>query len=228
MIRTEGLTKNFGFKKALSQVSFKIKEGEYAALLGVNGAGKTTLVRILSTLSRASCGGVWMNGLDVKKNSIKIRKIIGVMSHSSFLYPQLSAEENLIFYADMYRIPDKRHYIAQLLKRVGLWERRYDLVSIFSRGMQQRLSLARAILHQPKILLLDEPFTGLDVHAAGLLTDLINENVKNGITVLLATHDLEYAKNHANRILLLKNGILSQDTAASAISLEQITNKLTN
>ncbi len=226
MITVSGLQKFFGPVQALRRIDFEIEAGEFTALLGVNGAGKTTLIRILSTLTKPSAGEVIIAGLDVRKDPNRIREQIGVMSHSTFLYGDLSAEENLHFYGKMFGIAQLNRRIDELLERVNLDTRRHDLVRTFSRGMQQRLSLARAILHRPEILLLDEPFTGLDVNAAALVTELLQQFIAEGITVLLTTHDIDYALQHAQRVLVIKQGLIAAATAAQQITREQISRLL--
>jgi len=222
MIIAQNVKKSFGHCHALKGVNFHIKKGEYVSLLGINGAGKTTLIRIISALSKPTEGEITIANVPVKKDANKIRRLIGVMSHFTFLYGDMSAEENLKFYGKMYDVPDLNNKIADLLFKVNLATRRYDLVRTFSRGMQQRLSLARAILHDPQILLLDEPFAGLDVNAEKLLTGLIHDYVAGGITILLTTHDINYALRHSHRIFVLKEGVLVKDDVADAVDKEQI------
>jgi heme exporter protein A len=228
MITVSGLEKSFGSVRALRGINFRIEQGEYAALLGINGAGKTTLIRILATLSRPTSGAAVLAGVALDKEPNRIREQIGVMSHSTFLYGDLSAEENLRFYGKMYGVSRLSARIDELLQRVGLDDRRHDLVRTFSRGMQQRLSLARAILHHPKILLLDEPFTGLDIHAAALVTELLQQFISEGITVLLTTHDIDYALEHARRVLIIKKGLLASDAATDQLSRKQVSELLEN
>jgi len=225
MIHVENIAKSFGHNQALQNISFDVSKGEYAAILGVNGAGKTTLVKILSTLSRPSSGIATINGFNLLKKSVDIRSHIGVMTHNSFLYPDLSALENLQFYAQMYGISLKPG-VDELLHVVGLYHRKYDSVRTFSRGMQQRLSLARAVLHKPQILLLDEPFAGLDVKAADMLKNLIRDAIAEDTTVLLTTHDVDFAMHNASRILMLHQGQLMEDSPAKMLSIETVKQKL--
>ena len=228
MILVENISKTFGAVRVLHNINFHIKKGEFVTLLGVNGAGKTTLIRILATLARATHGTARIAGYSLKKEKNDIRQQIGVMSHSTFLYGDLSAEENLRFYSKMYSVPDYEQRINELLQHVNLASRRYDLVRTFSRGMQQRLSLARAILHNPQILLLDEPFAGLDVTATKILTELLHEYVKNGITILLTTHDIHYALNNAQRVIVINQGQVAKDVFTTNILPDQITHILEN
>ncbi len=228
MIIVRDIEKSFGPARALGGVSFHIKEGEFTGLVGINGAGKTTLVRILAGLSKATKGTVSIAGYDVRKNANDIRRQIGVMSHNIFLYGDLSAEENLYFYAKMYNVKNEQEKISLLLEQVGLYKRRHDLVRNFSRGMQQRLSLARATLHGPKILLLDEPFAGLDVNAEKLLKDLLDSFRQQNLTIFMTTHDIDFACSQIERLLALKNGILALDSATSGMEKERILTLLTD
>lgn len=222
MINVQHISKRFGDKQALRDISFSINKGEYVALLGVNGAGKTTLIRILSTLSKPTSGTVEVAGFSSKKNPQKVREQIGIVSHHTFLYDDLSAEENLRFYANMYGVPNPADRITELLKQVNLNSRRYDLVRTYSRGMQQRLALARALLHQPNLLLLDEPFSGLDVNASSMLTDLLKNFITAESTVLITTHDLKFALSMAHRVLVIQNGIIVLDGKSSELSEDQL------
>jgi heme ABC exporter ATP-binding subunit CcmA len=221
MIHVQNIVKSYGPKRALDDVSFSIERGQYVALLGVNGAGKTTLTRILATLSRPSSGEVRVAGYS-RKHPDKIRQSIGVMSHSSFLYDDLSAEENLYFYGRMFGVTRLKERIDELLQQVGLTICRFDRVRTFSRGMQQRLSLARAMLHHPPILLLDEPFAGLDVNAADMVKELLDELIAEDKTVLLTVHDIQYALDNAARILILKEGKLLTDSLVENLTHEQV------
>jgi heme exporter protein A len=222
MIDCRDIRKVFGPLQALAGVSFTIQEGDLVALLGANGAGKTTLLRLLSGLSRASSGTAQVSGYDVRRQPQEVRRRIGVVSHQTFLYEDLSAEENLRFYGRMYGVKDLPGRIDELLGMMELGKRRGDLVRTFSRGMQQRLALARAMLHRPSVLLLDEPFTGLDVHATDLLTRFIAAAVADQVTVLMTVHDPDYALAHSRRLLVLRKGRLVIDRAAAEVSKNDI------
>lgn len=228
MITVEHVSKHFGDKQALRDISFKIPQGNYVALLGINGAGKTTLIRILSTLAKATSGNVEINGHSTLKDPQTVRQHIGIVSHYTFLYDDLSAEENLKFYAKMYLVKNANQRINDLLEQVNLSKRRYDLVRTFSRGMQQRLALARAILHKPNILLLDEPFAGLDVNASEMLSGLLENFIHKDSTVLITTHDIAFAQSTAHRILAIKNGTIVADNASANMTLNQIKTILRN
>jgi len=226
MVNVEKISKTYLTSRALDDITFHAAKGQFAALLGANGAGKTTLIRILATLTRPTSGTAKLAGLALGKQSQRIRQQIGVMSHTPFLYGDLSAEENLRFYGRMYGPSRLNERINELLARVDLEHRRYDLVRTFSRGMQQRLSLARALLHCPRILLLDEPFAGLDLDARTVLDELLGAELEKGTTILLTTHDLEYALRKAERILLLRAGKLVLNEAARDIDHSRITSML--
>lgn len=173
MIELRKLTKAFGSKVALRGIDLRVAPGESLVIFGPNGAGKTTLIRILSSLSRPTGGKVFIGGLDLATHADGIRRYLGVVSHAPLLYDSLTAEENLRFFAQLYAMPCPGERIAEMLGRVGLTARRNDLVRTFSRGMVQRLAIARALLHDPQVLLLDEPDTGLDPQAAEMLHGLL-------------------------------------------------------
>ncbi|MCJ7622825.1 MAG: ABC transporter ATP-binding protein [Anaerolineaceae bacterium] len=180
--------------------------GEFVALLGPNGAGKTTFLRILSTLSRPTVGNVRVAGNLLPGEATAVRKRLGVVSHLPLLYGNLSAEENLRFYCLMYSVPDLKKRIAEVLGLVDLTNRRRDLVRTFSRGMQQRLAIGRAVLHDPEILLLDEPHTGLDQDACEMLDDVLREVGARGRTVVMTSHDMARAANLGSRFDVLSRG----------------------
>jgi heme exporter protein A len=173
MIELRKLTKSFGSKYALRGVNLRVMPGESLVIFGPNGAGKSTLIRILSSLSRPTSGTVHIGGLDLATHADGIRRHLGVVSHAPLLYDNLTAEENLRFFAGLYGMSQPEPRITLLLTQVGLTTRRGDLVRTFSRGMVQRLAIARALLHDPQVLLLDEPDTGLDPQAAEMLHDLL-------------------------------------------------------
>jgi heme ABC exporter ATP-binding subunit CcmA/heme exporter protein CcmB len=211
MIDVENLTKSFGPRRALADVNLHIAPGEFVVLVGPNGAGKTTLLRILATLSRPTSGTVRVTGLDVAQSGTAVHRQIGFLSHHTLLYDDLTAEQNLAFYARMYAIPDAQARIAELLEQVGLAPRRHDLVRTYSRGMQQRLAVARAVLHRPRLLLLDEPYTGLDPLAAETLTALLTALADEGCTLLLTSHNLESTVTAQRRVVVLHRGYVVHD-----------------
>jgi heme exporter protein A len=217
VIEVRNLVKSFGPRSALAGVDLSVEAGEFVTLVGPNGAGKTTLLRILATLTRPTSGTLRIAGLDPAQAGDGVRRCIGFLSHRTLLYGDLTAEQNLRFYARMYDLDGSSARIQDLLVRVGLAARRHDLVRTFSRGMQQRLSVARAVLHQPQVLLLDEPYTGLDPNAAQVLTDLLTELAGEGCTVLLTTHNLERGLAAGRRVVVLAQGRFVFDERREAI-----------
>jgi heme exporter protein A len=206
MISVRNLVKTFGVKPVLRGLDFQVERGEFVALVGPNGAGKTTFLRILASLSKPNMGDVRLDGYGLPAQASIVRRRLGVLSHQPLLYGDLTAEENLRFYGRMYSVPDLKRRIDEVLAMVGLRARRRDLVRGFSRGMQQRLSIARAILHHPDILLFDEPHTGLDQDAAGMLDGLLREITGRGRTVVMTSHDLSRAADLASRLDILTKG----------------------
>ncbi len=209
MISVKKLVKRFGLKTVLRGVDFHVEAGEFVALLGPNGAGKTTFLRILSSLSRPTFGEVSIAGYRLPAQASAVRRRLGVVSHLPLLYGDLTAEENLQFYARMYGLerPDRR--IAQVLELVGLAARRRDLVRTFSRGMQQRLAIGRAVLHDPEVMLFDEPHTGLDQDASAMLDSVLREVAARGRTVVMTSHDLARAADLATRFDVLSRGCIA-------------------
>lgn len=206
MIRVRGLVKRFGPRFALRGVDLDVGAGECVALVGPNGAGKTTLLRILATLSRPTEGAVHVDGLDLAQNANALRRRVGFLSHQPLLYDDLSGDENLRFYGHMYEVERLESRVDALLDQVGLTHARHDVVRTYSRGMKQRLSIARAILHDPPVLLLDEPYTGLDRQAAGMLDQILRHVGMDSRTVLLTTHDVERGLGLTQRATLLARG----------------------
>lgn len=221
MIEVKRLVKRFGLKTILKGVDFNVQPGEFVALLGPNGAGKTTFLRILASLSRPSLGSVKVAGYSLPNESANVRARLGVVSHLPLLYPDLTAEENLQFYARMYGISDHQFRISEVLQMVGLEPRRRDLVRTFSRGMQQRLAIGRAMLHDPSILFLDEPYTGLDQHAATMLTHWIKRVRGERRTILLVTHDLGQGLAMADRAMIFLHGKVAWQGAAAPLEEKQ-------
>ena len=200
----EGLVKAFGDRKALGGVSFELPAGSFLSIFGPNGAGKTTLLRILSTLSRPSAGKLSVLGIDALENPGDLRARIGLISHKPMVYGDLSASENLEFFACLYGTPDKGR-IRELLQLVELDHRRNDAARTFSRGMTQRLSIARALVNDPDLVLLDEPYSGLDPHAMQLFDELI-ERVRDGRTFVMVSHDLDKGLSLCSHALVLARG----------------------
>jgi heme exporter protein A len=206
MIQVKNLVKRFGPKTVLRKLDFSVESGEFVALLGPNGAGKTTFLRILSSLSRPTLGEVRIAGYTLPAESTAIRHRLGVVSHLPLLYGDLSAEENLRFYGKLYDISHAKERISEVLQLVGLSNRCNDLVRTFSRGMQQRLAIGRAVLHDPDILLLDEPHTGLDQDACEMLDTVLAQVGAQGRTVVMTSHDIARAASLALRFDVLTYG----------------------
>ena len=200
------ITKSFGRFRVLNGINLTIKRGDRYILFGSNGAGKTTLVKILSTILPADSGELTLFGKKIERRSKDIKAMIGFMSHEPYLYNELSARENLNFYASLYSVKDKKERVESLLKEVGLYHRSHDKIGSFSRGMKQRLSLARAILHAPDIIFLDEPYAGLDIRAQEILNDLIIRLNQKGKTFFFITHDIGKGFEIAKRSGVLSKG----------------------
>lgn len=222
MIVIRGLVKAFGRKIVLRGIDLDIPAGQTLALFGPNGAGKTTLIRILATLSKATAGQVYVNGIDLLRAGHALRRYIGLVSHAPLLYDTLTGEENLRFYARMYDLRDAEARVAAVLEQVGLMHRRRDPVRTYSRGMVQRLAIARAILHDPPILLLDEPDTGLDQQAAEMLHHLIRKLGGERRTILMATHNLARGLEWADRVVLLVNGRITYDAPNGSLTSQDL------
>jgi heme exporter protein A len=202
------LSRNYGRRRALSRVSLDCSAGEIVGLLGPNGAGKSTLLAILSTLAAPSSGSVLYGGRSSKELGAALRSRIGVLSHDLHLYLELTALENLIFFSRLYGVIEPQRVAAQALRRARLEERGGDIVSGFSRGMRQRLALERALLHSPRLLLLDEPFTGLDDASTMALIQRLRELRSAGCIMLVATHDLDVGEAVLDRAVILHDGRL--------------------
>ena len=217
MITVKKLVKRFGLKAVLRGVDFEVQTGEFVALLGPNGAGKTTFLRILASLSRPSLGEVNVAGFRLPNEAAAVRSRLGVVSHLPLLYGDLSAEENLRFYGRMYGIPGLEERITDVLEMVGLEHRRRDLVRTFSRGMQQRLAIGRAVLHDPDVMLFDEPYTGLDQDASSMLDEVLKTVAARGRTVVMTSHDLARAEDLATRFDILSRGVISASTTRAEL-----------
>ena len=217
MIQVERLVKRFGAKTVLSNLDFRVAEGEFVALMGPNGAGKTTLLRILSSLMKPTYGSIQVAGLHLPAQSAAVRSRMGIVSHLPLLYGDLTAEENLQFYGRMYAVQALKMRISEVLDLIGLSTRKADLVRTFSRGMQQRLAIGRAILHDPAVLLLDEPHTGLDQDACEMLDHLLREVAATGRTVVMTSHDLARVQDLARRF-----DVLSRGKILASISAEKL------
>jgi heme exporter protein A len=215
MIEVHRLIKRFGPKVVLRGLEFHVQAGEFVALLGPNGAGKTTFLRILSSLSRQTLGQVQIAGFSLPNQAAAVRQRLGVVSHLPLLYGDLTAEENLAFYGRMYGIENASARITAVLEMVGLTARRRDMVRTFSRGMQQRLAIGRAVLHDPEVLLLDEPHTGLDQDACAMLDEVLRQVAARGRTVVMTSHDLARAADLAGRFDVLSRGVIQASVSAA-------------
>ena len=212
MIETENLTKKFDETLAVDRLNLAVKEGEVFGFLGPNGAGKTTTIRMLTSLIGPSAGTALVNGFRLGKEDTEIRRSVGVLTETPGMYDNLSAEFNLEIYARLYDVRDPKGQVEKCLRMLGLWDRRLDAAGTFSKGMKQKLAIARALLHEPKILFLDEPTSALDPEAAMLVRDFIVELRKEGRTIFLCTHNLDEADRLCDRIAVFKTHLLVMDT----------------
>ena len=219
-IETKKLTKVFGDRKALDKVSIEVPEGAFLSIFGPNGAGKTTLVRTLATLSRATSGTALVAGFDAKEEPDKVREHIGLISHNPMLYPDLTAMENLMFTAQLYGVVNAEERVRELLRAVELDHRRFDVVRTFSRGMTQRLSIARALMNDPDVVFLDEPYAGLDPHAVEIFDGLI-EQLRDGRTFIMVSHDLQKGFDVCTHALVLARGRVVSYAPKEDIDFEQ-------
>lgn len=219
-IETKKLTKVFGDRKALDKVSIEVPEGAFLSIFGPNGAGKTTLVRTLATLSRATSGTALVAGFDAKEEPDMVREHIGLISHNPMLYPDLTAMENLMFTAQLYGVVNAEERVRELLRAVELDHRRFDVVRTFSRGMTQRLSIARALMNDPDVVFLDEPYAGLDPHAVEIFDGLI-EQLRDGRTFIMVSHDLQKGFDVCTHALVLARGRVVSYAPKEDIDFEQ-------
>jgi len=215
MILTENITKQFGSVLAVDSLSLDVREGEVFGFLGPNGAGKTTTVRMLTSLIGPTSGTATVNGLVLGKQDTEIRRTVGVLTETPGMYDNLPAEYNLRIFAELYEVKDVRGQVEKYLRMLGLWERRFDSAGTFSKGMKQKLAIARALLHEPRILFLDEPTAGLDPEAAHLVREFIAELKKEGRTIFLCTHNLDEADRLCDRVAVFKTHLLVLDTPSN-------------
>ena len=205
-IEVRHLRKAFGTLKAVDGIDFELKQGEFLTVFGPNGAGKTTLIKILAGLTQPSSGTAKVAGYDVAEGHSEMRKEIGIISHATALYADLTPLENLIFFARMHGLKQPEDRALKVIDEVGLSPRRNDRVRTFSRGMLQRLSIARAVLHDPAILFLDEPFTGLDLHATNVLKEHLQRLHDRHRTILMTTHDISCGLEMCDKVALQVQG----------------------
>jgi ABC-2 type transport system ATP-binding protein len=218
MIRTEQLSKYFTTRKgqqpirAVQDLTLEVREGEVFGFLGPNGAGKTTTVRMLTSLIGPTAGRAFIGRWEIGKDDQNIRRTVGILTESPGMYERLSAERNLSIFASLYDVPDVPGQVEKYLRMLGLWNRRFDEVGSFSKGMRQKLAIARALLHEPQALFLDEPTSGLDPEAAKLVRDFIEELKSLGRTIFLCTHNLDEADRLCDRIGIFKSRLITVDT----------------
>ena len=225
LIEIKKLTKQADSKLILRGVDLSIKKGETIAILGPNGAGKSTLLKVLAALIKPTSGRVLINGLELRKNQIEIKKLLGYLPHSSLLYDHYSPLENLVFFGNLYGVQNVEQKARKLVKDVGLSLFLNEPVKNFSRGMIQRIAIARAIIHDPEILLLDEPHTGLDQGAISILNNVILSMKDKGTTTLMVTHDFKRAIEICDKVIIVKNGKIVDDFRLQNHNLDFVTEK---
>jgi heme exporter protein A len=229
-IEVQGLTKSFGERYALRGIDLQVNKGERLIIFGPNGAGKTTLIKILATLVKPSSGSVRIDGIDIHDKPAQIRHKISLVGHQTFLYDDLTIYENLKFYGRMYDVTDLEPKVREVIAWVQLESRRHDRVGTLSHGLQQRASIARAVLHNPSILLLDEPEVGLDPHAGAAIRDVLSSFNTSSRTVVMTTHNLERGLELGNRVIILDKGkVVYQATKdeISALDFRQVYDQYT-
>ena len=205
-LAVDDVARHFGRRKALSHISFQTRGGSILGLLGPNGAGKSTMIAVLATLLRPSSGVIRYGSHSAQGAGSALRARIGILGHDLFLYPELTARENLAFFAGLYGAAHAHAAADQALERAGLAHRATDPISSFSRGMRQRVALERALIHGPRLVLLDEPFTGLDDASTAALVARLRGLRDEGAIVILATHDLDLAEGLLDTALFLRDG----------------------
>jgi ABC-2 type transport system ATP-binding protein len=219
MIRTEGLTKRFPGRgrpvTAVEGLDLEVPPGEVLGLLGPNGAGKTTTVRLLTALVAPSSGRAWVNGMDVVRDPAGVRRSVGLLTEMPGLYERLSAEANLTFYARLYGVAHVAAQVEKYLRLTGLWERRSEAVGRLSKGMRQKLAIARALVHEPPTIFLDEPTAALDPEAARAVRGFLAELRSAGRAIVLCTHDLDEADRLCDRVAVLRTRLIGADTPAN-------------
>ncbi|MCP4607444.1 MAG: heme ABC exporter ATP-binding protein CcmA [Planctomycetes bacterium] len=217
VINVKSVSKAFDTRNVLRDIAIDIGTGQAVLICGINGAGKTTLLRIIAGLLQPDIGSVKLCGYNIQKDPEKAKSQFGMISHKSMVYPELTVLENLSFFARLYGVKDSDTYIKKLLQDVGLFSYRYDTASILSRGLLQRLAIARAMVHKPTLLLADEPFTGLDAKACRHLITVLTEFTNNGGTIVMTTHDIDLGLQCCNRVVVLDKSNLIFDARTNDI-----------
>lgn len=225
MISIESLTKTIGEKNILRGITLTVNQGETIGILGPNGAGKSTVLKIIGGLMKPSSGIVTINGLTIKKDPFLVKNKIGFLAHNSYLYDHFSPLENLMFFGKLYQVENCERKAKELIRDVGLTFFMHEPVRSFSRGMVQRLAIARAIIHEPEILILDEPHTGLDQQAVKLLNEVILKMKAKGSTILMVTHDFAQTVETCDRIVIMKQGSVVDDFHVTDRSVDYIYEK---
>jgi heme exporter protein A len=226
-VQVSGLAKTIDDKRALADITFDVRRGSYIALLGANGAGKSTLLKILATLIPPTTGALALFGETLKGEAAGLRARLGLIGHGAMLYRDLSARENLVFFGRLYDLPDATSRADELLEYVGLTGRARDPVKTFSRGMAQRVSIARALVHDPDLLLADEPFAGLDAPSQRMLEQMLARLHGEGKTIILASHDLAQSLGLTQRALVLRQGRLVVDAETSRLDTQAVLAEVT-
>ncbi len=221
-LEIKGLKKSFSLKPVLRGIDLFLDQGERMALLGANGAGKTTLLRILAGLIKPGAGTVYIGGWDIEREAQQVRHLVGFVAHQPYLYDELTALENLLFFGRMYAVKQARERATGMLQRVGLSRYAGERTGALSRGQQQRLALARGLLHSPRLLLLDEPNTGLDDEGDQLLEALLHEHTELDGTILFTTHNLERALKFSDHISMLGGGRVAYQQETGGLELSGI------
>jgi heme exporter protein A len=223
VISIDSVSKTFSTRQVLNNIELDVSKAQSICICGVNGAGKSTFLRIVAGLLRPDLGSVKLNGYDVEKEPDKTKPLLGVISHKSMVYSNLTVFENLFFFATLYGVKKRTARIKELLEDMGLFQYRYELASILSRGLLQRLAIARALVHQPTILLADEPFSGLDTEASHYLMSTLNGFRNNGGTIIMTTHDINIGIKCCSRVAVLDRARLIFDADIHDIDIDLFT-----
>jgi len=218
-INIENLSKSFGFKKVLDNINLQFNKGDFVTIFGPNGAGKTTLIRILSTIIKSDTGTITISDYHIRKQVTDIRKIIGLLSHESFLYQNLTVSENLKFFGKLYNLENLDESIPFKLNKLGVYSKRNELIRNLSNGIKQRISIVRSIIHDPKIILLDEPFVGLDIEGSTFLLELLNDFKNESKTAFVTTHDLKLGLHECSNVVVLNKGKIKMNERIENIDI---------